>query len=374
MSKWTPINWLKQRYRRRWMKWLDKRIPANDTIFMTLDTIFILPTGFGWSFIVMAFCLFLLGTNYQNNLMLLLCYLMLAIMLLALFYSHQNFARLALKAQRIRGFHCHQQGELPLQIIPHNQHPGKHCQGTLHLSWLLPPNDTASSFRNTLHEHTLYQAGNEALAKIDTLQVPIGISRRGKHFLPRLTIACDFPLGLYKCWTHLDIDKWVMVYPKPIEGQVNVVKQDEEGEQTSLAPSKAGTADFYALTDYEVGQPLNRVAWKQVAKNGNWVVKQFTDAVSDKHIITVPQSFNTEEAVSILTHQVIALHQQQKTYGLKYRDIDIAPGLGQSHLSLCLDALAVVDNPSIQASSTPFVSTRDNQERNTIADLVRKKR
>ncbi|MEC9169935.1 MAG: hypothetical protein VX551_11150, partial [Pseudomonadota bacterium] len=91
---------------RRLLKWLDRRVPASHEHHLNGNSIFILPSGFGWSFIILSLCLFLLGTNYQNNLMLLLSYLCLSIMLLTLFYTHQNFARLALKATPPSPFHC----------------------------------------------------------------------------------------------------------------------------------------------------------------------------------------------------------------------------------------------------------------------------
>ncbi|MEC9334228.1 MAG: hypothetical protein VX786_04235, partial [Pseudomonadota bacterium] len=108
---------------RRLLKWLDRRVPASHEHHLNVNSIFILPSGFGWSFIILSLCLFLLGTNYQNNLMLLLSYLCLSIMLLTLFYTHQNFARLALKATPPSPFHCNLQGELQLQVIPHAAAP-----------------------------------------------------------------------------------------------------------------------------------------------------------------------------------------------------------------------------------------------------------
>ena len=97
-------------------RWLDKRIPPASQHSLTMNNIFILPTGFGWAFIIMSLCLFLLGTNYQNNLMVLLSYILLSIMLLTLFYTHQNFARLAVKSMPLAPFHCHQSGTFHLTV------------------------------------------------------------------------------------------------------------------------------------------------------------------------------------------------------------------------------------------------------------------
>jgi hypothetical protein len=50
-----------------------------------------------WSvFIALCILMFFLGTNYQNNLMLLLCYFLLALFLVNLLVSYSNFARIDL--------------------------------------------------------------------------------------------------------------------------------------------------------------------------------------------------------------------------------------------------------------------------------------
>ena len=66
-------------------------------------------------------------------------------MLLTLFYTHQNFARLALKATPPSPFHCNLQGELQLQVIPHEAAPTKTCNGVLAIKWLntVRPMETA---------------------------------------------------------------------------------------------------------------------------------------------------------------------------------------------------------------------------------------
>ena len=340
-------------YKQRWHRWLDKRIPASARQQMSLNSIFILPTGFGWAFIIMAISLFLLGTNYQNNLMLLLCYLLLSIMLLALFYTHQNFSYLALKALTVDPFHCHQTGQLVLQVTPHRQHKNKYVNGQLLVSWLTLPR-THPVVVELNHKTTTFLLDNTGS---QTLCIPLSYETRGLHRLPRVTLACDFPLGLFKCWTHLDFDSKVLVYPQPIEGEVNyaLAENDEEDSATSLQFSNA--SDFYALTDYHIGQPLNRVAWKQVAKNGNWAVKQFASPQSDITTLSVNDTIDIERAISVLTYHILLLSEENAVFGLKFRSIDIAPSSGKEHSKACLHALACLESsPSSSPSPSPKVS------------------
>lgn len=351
-------------FQRRLSTWLDKRVPASQEHHLNLNSIFILPSGFGWSFIILSLCLFLLGTNYQNNLMLLLSYLCLSIMLLTLFYTHQNFARLALKALPPKSFHCNQNGEIQLQVIPHENAQMKCCNGVLSIKWL-------SVVRNTNTQFEYIHSGSNASAqqqsysfslikssssKKQTLDIPIRISSRGRFTLGRMTIACDFPLGLYKCWTHLDFDQQVIVYAKPEEGPITIDKLPNANESDSVSEIIDATSneDFYALNDYEVGQPLNRVSWKHVAKNGNWVSKSFTSLQSDSVVLSVPSSEEIETAVSALTQATISWTSTSRMFGIQYKGLNIAPDHGAQHMRECLFALACFNRSPSSASAAAY--------------------
>ena len=353
-------------FRRRLLTWLDRRVPASREHHLNLNSIFILPSGFGWSFIILSLCLFLLGTNYQNNLMLLLSYLCLSIMLLALFYTHQNFARLALKAFPPASFHCNQDGEIQLQVIPHVNAQTKYCNGVLSIKWLnvihhtdtqlehmsdeLQASDLTQSYSFSLNGKANLQSERKQIVK-----VPFQVSRRGRFSLGRMTIACDFPLGLYKCWTHLDFDQQVVVYAKPLEGPIIIDKLPNANESDSVSEIIDSTSheDFYALNDYQVGQPLNRVSWKHVAKNGNWVSKTFTSLQSDSLVLSAPSSENVEAAISALTHATLSWTSKDRVFGIQYKGLNISPDHGARHMRECLSALACFDNNS-DLVSPPF--------------------
>jgi hypothetical protein len=334
--------------------WLDKRIPPASQHSLTMNNIFILPTGFGWAFIIMSLCLFLLGTNYQNNLMVLLSYILLSIMLLTLFYTHQNFARLAVKSMPLAPFHCHQSGTFHLtvgqedildgrdnrrKVIRGKDRQSIKCRGIIVASW----------FGHKAHyPFTLGAAENDS-AEYTTqrLPIPVNHSSRGMFKLPRLTLACDFPLGLYRCWTHLDFNAEVVVYAKPIKGNVTkVIASSDDSEQSAhnATASAHSSADFHSLTDYKEGQPLNRVVWKQVAKSGDWVVKEFANPLQHKQLLSVDANVETETAISLLTFQVLEQSKQGNHFGLKYQTIDIEPSSGEAHTHHCLKALACLNN------------------------------
>lgn len=364
-------------FKNRLLKWLDKRVPAAHEHHLNLNSIFILPSGFGWSFIILSLCLFLLGTNYQNNLMLLLSYLCLSIMLLTLFYTHQNFARLALKSIPPESFHCNLDGEIHLQVIPNKHTPSRACNGVLSVKWLNVVRAADTHTQQTIDGDTsefLEQSFSFALNKHSgsnknqrqSFRVPLQIPKRGLFTLGRMTIACDFPLGLYKCWTHLDFNQQVIVYAKPHEGPITInrIANTDESKSVSELSDPTSSEDFYALKDYEVGQPLNRISWKHVAKNGNWVSKSFTSVQSDSYLLSMPSNEDLETAVSALTQAVLSLTKAgswvsaERVFGVQYKGLNIAPNHGTKHMHECLSALACLAPASnTNHNTSSFTST-----------------
>ncbi|WP_341210155.1 DUF58 domain-containing protein [Alteromonas stellipolaris] len=327
-----------------WLAWLDKRIPPNPSHALNMRSVFILPSRFGWGFIVMCMCLFLLGTNYQNNLMLLLSYLLLSVMLLTLFYSYQNFAAIALSVSPPKSVFANTSAHLTLDRVKHSNYQTK-PEGLLQIQWLQFPKlkDTTS---------ITFDIGNQE----QRLTIPLLLHTRGEHKLPRITLKSAYPFGLYNCWTHLDFDVKVMAYPEPKAGKLGEVVHHTQDTAGSKEDERQGNEDFFALTDFIEGEPLNRVAWKQVAKTGNWVVKQFSEQRSDDVYLSLPTNIPLEEGLSALTQKIVSMQSQGVHYGLKLGSTTFTPNNSIAHMHQCLSALATYPNTPFtvsHASATP---------------------
>ena len=72
--------WRKARFK----SWLNRRIPATHNLVLNRTNIFILPNSTGLCYITVTLAIYLLATNYESNLGLLLCYWLLAIFLVVL--------------------------------------------------------------------------------------------------------------------------------------------------------------------------------------------------------------------------------------------------------------------------------------------------
>jgi hypothetical protein len=85
------------RWQVRFFHWLDKRVPLASSVFLTRKNIYTFPTLTGGSFLGLSLVLWLLGTTYQNNLILALSYLLISLIIVAIFHSYANLAGLQIK-------------------------------------------------------------------------------------------------------------------------------------------------------------------------------------------------------------------------------------------------------------------------------------
>ncbi len=304
-------------------KWLDRRIPAQHQHQLGMTSIFIFPSRFGWLFLVLCLCLFLLGTNYQNNLMLILCYLMIALFLLNLHAAYWNFARLRLRLKAIHNGYALDHGSICLSVSTPEQ--TRKCKGTIHVSEYTQPT-----------QHTL------DCETADQFDLPIQLPKRGIHRFPRLTISSYYPLGLYRCWTHLDFNRYVTVYPKPQPSRLKIQWLEDAQQGERGFKSEKGQDDFSGLKPYQPGDSLHRVAWKHVAKHQAWQSKAFDSDIAASGWLTLPtvNAADLELELSYLADQVNQCSQNDIQFGLELGKVQIPPASGEGHRIECLTALA----------------------------------
>jgi uncharacterized protein (DUF58 family) len=339
-----------------WNKWLNKRIPAATQHHLNHHNIFIFPAKFGLLFLSLCLLLFVLGTNYQNNLMLLLCYFLLAIFLVNLLASYINFARIDLQIGKCPEVFVGDNLQIPLWLNANNDSHNlatSSTTGRLHFKY---QTNQHTSTKNTKFQHD--QQSTEVDA--DALTNPIHLSQtcyqRGKLTLSRVTVQSFYPLGLYRCWTHLAFIHEITVFPKPIPCEIQLHISDHHRAKKSggIVNVQAGHDDFSHLKAYQVGEPLNHVAWKQLAKGRGMVSKQFSSM--SNHIgwlklsaeykkkalssSTMLDKITLDKELGELCYQVIELSRTQRTFGLDLGAQCITPNSGAGHRLACLRALA----------------------------------
>ncbi|GGD75727.1 DUF58 domain-containing protein [Lacimicrobium alkaliphilum] len=308
--------------------WLDKRIPPATDFSLNLGNIFIFPSRFGMLYLILCVALFVLGTNYQNNLILLLGFFLLALFLVSLLSSYLNFAGLKIMVGKVAHPFAGDSVSLPLWIDTSAQKHSAH--GRLHLG--------------------LYGEKVQLSVDLDRLTNPAELSvpttRRGRLPLPRVTLSSYFPLGMFRCWTHLRFDRKVLVYPSPLPCPVITYSATGEEESEGNVATGEGYDDFDSLTEYQLGQPLYHVAWKQVAKGQGMISKKFS-STSNNEVWLRLASKTDDELESRLSHlcfMILEMENRGQRFGLKLGDNTIQPGKSSAHRHQCLTSLALYNN------------------------------
>jgi uncharacterized protein (DUF58 family) len=335
-----------------WNKWLNKRIPEAAQHHLNHQNIFIFPAKFGLLFLSLCVLLFLLGTNYQNNLMLLLCYFLLAIFLVNLLASYINFARINLQIGKCSEVFVGDNLHIPLWLDANNDGT-PHANGLLHFKFKTTKGKPSK-------KNKICNDQSETIVDADAFSNPINLSQkcqqRGKLTLSRVTVKSFYPLGLYRCWTHLAFTHEITVFPKPLPCEINLHVSEHNSTKKSgeMTNQQAGHDDFSHLKAYQIGESLNHVAWKQLAKGRGMVSKQFSSV--GNHIGWLKLSAENrnktlsaqnakidsvlEKELGELCYQVIELSRTQRTFGLDLGTQCIAPNNGAAHRLACLHALA----------------------------------
>ncbi|UPW19577.1 hypothetical protein M0C34_04680 [Agarivorans sp. TSD2052] len=312
---------LKQWQGLRTQAWLARRIPASSSLTLHRKNLFILPSRFGWSFLIGLIVMLMMGSNYQNNLILALALWLLALWLLCLVLCHQNLSGSRVSVvQRPEG-----QCDRPLRLLLSLEKPNGQWPNAVTATLKLWPNEQAS-------QHLDGQ-----------IAVDLAVSKRGRVALPRIAIASVFPLGLFRCWTVADFNSEVIAYPAPLAGYICPAQERaEEHDIEQGANDNQQQSEFAGLKAYRAGERKSLLAWKQFAAGRGLQSKAFTGNPGlDLHLTDrLHSGLNYEQSLSVLTFWVRQLAQQQQSFSLQVGAQQLATGSGVAHQRQALSLLA----------------------------------
>lgn len=307
-------------FRNRFDKWLKRRIPMSKQITLNSGNTFIFPSKAGLHLLLSCFILFLLGTNYQNNLILFLVFFLCSFMVTCLLLSYQNLAGLNLFALK---------GDA--------QFAGKDSQFNLRLSHA-KVEAKAISFEFQQPSSEL-----KAVVEHNSVSVYACCHQRGYFNPGRVTVRSTFPFGLFNVWTHLDFGFKVLLYPHPVENSLPLERLSGSIDDAGIKQPLIGVDEFSTLKNYQLGESLKSVAWKQVAQGRGWLTKQFEQPAGAEVALDIKllAHLPVEMRLSFLCYQILELEKKNQRYSLTLGDQQIKVGTGKPHQAVCLQALAL---------------------------------
>jgi len=329
------MNSIKVFFRKNLERWLTRRIPRKAQHQLNSRNIMIYPTRFGLSYLAFVMLVFLLGTNYQNNIILLFSYLLASLFISVMLHSFYNFSKLR--------FHsvAKQQG---------------YSGGTLYFPIDIMTEKTHFDINIHFTDKTL----NSSLVQIEQcyqgsqiIKLAYTPTKRGKSNLGRVTIFSEYSLGLFKSKTVLDFGHFAIAYPKPkslVTGQYQFISQQDEPSLDSYQmTTHVGTDDFSELKSFVRGESKARTAWKQLAKGQGHYSKHYQSSQGQLQWLKLSEmpGSDLETRLAYLSFLVGELTVSNQTFGLELnpntmdKQMNIEPNSGYAHQQSCLLALAL---------------------------------
>lgn len=306
----------------RWHRWIDRRIPAATLVELNQRRIFIMPNRVGFAFSVLLVLMLLAGINYENSLAYALTFLLSAVFVIAILHTYRNLSGLVLKAGAGTAVFVGEQARFRVRL------------------------------ESREHGHQAIALGRPGQA-LQVLDVPptgtaecelsLPALRRGWLHYGRIRVESHFPLGLLVAWSWVDLNQAVLVYPRPLAGDLPLASGGaEEDEEQGLHTRGQGAEDYQGLRSYQPGDSRRRLHWKAFSRGHGLWVKDFA-SLSGRDLWLDFQALagDSEERLSRLCHWVLQLESKQQPYGLRLPGYELAPNFGEAHQVTCLRALAL---------------------------------
>lgn len=282
--------------------------------------IYILPTRYGLIFGLLLLLLLFGSMNYANNPAFLLTFLLVGLGLVAIIYTWRNLVGLELVAGRCEPVFAGQDARFEIQVL--NRREGERPAIRLNIK----------GERQVIADLT----GDSS-----SLSLVRPTARRGTLKLGRFVVSTEYPLGLLRAWSYVELDNSCLVYPAP--GPLMPPADLPDYRHSAEGDKGVGVDDFVGLRSYRPGDSPRQINWKALAREQGLQTKQFGGDRSDRLWLdwNTLEGMDTETRLSRLCRGVLDACAQQQEFGLRIPGTEIAPSRGQDHRHACLKALAL---------------------------------
>lgn len=249
------------RQRAHWRASFGHEATREGDIELVQRRIYVLPSIRGWAVITIAIILLLVGVNYQLSLAYVVAFLLGGLMQVALHATYRNLRGLVVRVGKSPRCIAGEVLHFPLTLAS----PERMREG-IAISRLSASNRK----QNALSARSAARVRIAADAQA-TYSMALPAPSRGVLSLGRLLIESRAPYGVIRAWSYAHFD-WVgLVEPKPEQPYPDLPYAVGADAETTRRTDVAHDPD--SLREYAPGDSLKRVAWKQVAKSGQWYTR-----------------------------------------------------------------------------------------------------
>ena len=306
------VDWLKQRV-------LIRRGPMTPPFELEYRHVFVLPTKFGSGFGLMLIFMALGGLNFNNNMALMLVFLLGTIAQLTTLIAYRNLSGL-----RVDSIHADPvfSGE------------------TANFRVFVSNGDDRQRFAVQAGFKKAQDCKDFRMNSCESFHLKQPTQKRGWLEMSSFRLETRFPLGLFKAWSWIFPQTRCLVYPSPAKKAPPLPKT---GHGQSGRSAKGDGDQVHGLRKYQPGDSIQRVAWRASARHNELYSLEMETPREEACELDweLLKGGDVETRLSILTAWVIAADHKQLLYSLKLPDAKVPSGNGTSHRSKCLELLAL---------------------------------
>jgi len=313
--------WLVQAWQQRFANWVQRRIPPARNVVLTHHNIFIIPNQQGLGFLFVLGLMFIGAVNYEASLAFALVFLLLGMFVLSIFHTFRNLAGLQVSAVPGAPVFAGEKAEITVILNRHGSRTYENVQASFNGS-----RKQVADLLDTSEQR---------------LNLYLHAGRRGRMAPGRLVIETVFPFGICRAWSLIDLSISCLVYPRPVECDLDwlLASQQQSGNTTITR----GNDDFHSLREYQRGDSLKHVAWKNFARGQGMFTKEYSSNVDNRIWLRWDMfpDLGTEDRLSRLCYCVLKLDSVGLDYGLELPGIRLPPAKGGEHHARVLATLAL---------------------------------
>ena len=305
----------------RWVLNHARRRRGSAEFPMTLEYrhIYVMPTRFGAWFGLLLILLVIGGLNFNNNMTLLMAFLVASIAMLTTLLAYRNLVGLTIMAIRANPVFCEETARF--QVLVRNGE------------------DRNRFAIQALSDESVDCTDIESVES-RKLEVRQQTWQRGWMEMDPFRLENRVPIGLFRAWSVVIPEARCLVYPKPAPNPPPLPKAGSGDE----GAARTGEGEhFHSLREYKRGDSLRLIAWRASARHQKLYSREMETPSEDACELNwyLMGGGDTEEKLSILTAWVLRAERRQIPYSLEMPGAGLPADLGETHRDACLEILAL---------------------------------
>jgi len=311
-------------YGRRFDQWILDRVRqrrGSPELPFTLEYrhIYVMPTLFGFWFGILLALTALGGLNFNNNMALMLGFLLASIAQTTSVLAYRNLSGLSLVGMRA---------------------PPVFAGQAAHFKILLKNPEQRFRFAIQVAAEGSIDCRDVGPQETGQLELEQKTVKRGWHEMAPFRIENRYPLGLFRAWSVIIPEARCLVYPAPA---LNPPPLPKIGRGDYGSAQQGEGEHFHGLREYQEGDPLRRIAWRTSARHQKLYSRVMESPSEEACEINwyLMRGSGTEEKLSIMTAWILHAERRQIPYSLEMPTAALPADMGEDHRDACLEILAL---------------------------------